>query len=57
MKTYDVFFTEGTYIEIEADEVIDEGGTVDFILIEADETMKVLASFTKDNIAGYREVR
>lgn len=57
MKTYDVFFIEGTYIEIEADEVIDEGGTVDFILVEMDETMKALASFTKDNIAGYSEVR
>lgn len=57
MKPYDVFFIEGTYIEIEADEVIDEGGTVDFILVEVDETMKVLASFTKDNIAGYSEVR
>lgn len=57
MKPYDIFFIEGTYIEIEADEVIDEGGTVDFILVEEDETMKVLASFTKDNIAGYSEFR
>ncbi len=57
MKTFDVFFIEGTYIEIEADGVIDEDGTLDFVTVEQDESWKVIASFNTDNIAGYCEVR
>lgn len=57
MKQYDIFFIEGTFIEINADGVIDENGSADFYEVTGDETWKVVASFNSDNIAGYCEVR
>lgn len=57
MNQYDVYFMEGTYIEINADGVLDEDGSVDFYEVAGDESWKVIASFNSDNIAGWREVR
>lgn len=57
MNTYDIFFIEGTYIEISADGVLDENGSVDFYEVTEDETWKIVASFNTENIAGYCEVR
>lgn len=57
MNQYDIFFIEGTYIEINADGVLDENGSVDFYEVTEDETWKIVASFNTENIAGYCEVK
>lgn len=57
MNQYDIFFIEGTYIEINADGVFDENGSADFYEVTEDETWKIVASFNTENIAGYCEVR
>lgn len=57
MNQYDIFFIEGTYIEINADGVLDENGSVDFYEVTEDETWKIVASFNTENIAGYCEAR
>lgn len=56
MKTYDVFFIDGTFIEIEADCFLEEDGWLEFMEVPEDEAYKLIGCFNMENIAGFREV-